>query len=214
MLTHIAVSTLATEADWATLKSTLGAGRENFLLASVLNDLKAAGALGAVFESAYIDRDFSAAYSAFYSTVFQPYLKYCSRLHFFNVDVTDVSAAGDAEAISRTLEEHDEHYLGYIVLRPLAHAPISSTVLSATHLRGSPNQEVAVRSSFQVHALGATLNVEGAPLTQQDTRIGACAQATIWTAARHFHNRHSGAWYSIPDITEAALKPTDSALTR
>jgi hypothetical protein len=214
MLTQIAVTRLAIDADWDALRESLGTGRDNFLLTATLESIRNAGAISAVFESAYIDRDFSAAYSSFYSTLFQPYLKYCSRLHFFKSELVGLDQSAGAEAISRTLEANDESYLGYVILRPLAHAPISSAVLSAKHLRGAPNQEVAVRSIFQVHALGATLNVEGAPLTQQDTRIGACAQATIWTAARHFHNRHSTAWYSIPDITEAALKPTDSALTR
>ncbi len=214
MLTQITVTKLVSDTDWDNFKASLGSGRDNFLLKGILESIRTAGALCAVFESAYIDRDFSAAYSSFYSTLFQPYLKYCSRLHFFNSQLVDLDQCAGAEAISRTLEAHDGNYLGYVILRPLVHAPISSAVLSAKHVRGAPNQEVAVRSKFQVHALGATLNVEGAPLTQQDTRIGACAQATIWTAARHFHNRHSTAWYSIPDITEAALKPTDSALTR
>ncbi len=214
MLTQIAVTPLANDADWEALRKSLGAGRDNFLLKATLESIRNAGAMSAIFESAYIDRDFSAAYSSFYSTLFQPYLKYCSRLHFFKSELHGLDKDAGAEAISRTIEENDDNYLGYVILRPLAHAPISSAVLSAKHLRGAPSQEVAVRSNFQVHALGATLTVEGTPLTQQDTRIGACAQATIWTAARHFHNRHSTAWYSIPDITEAALKPTDSALTR
>jgi hypothetical protein len=42
-------------------------------------------------------------------------------------------------------------------------------------------------------------------MTQQDSRIGACAQATVWVAARHFHVRHGGPWLSTVSITRSAI---------
>ena len=213
MYTDVGIVPLANNDDWAAFQASL-LGSDNHLLGNLLSELRTAGAVAVVREAAYIDRDFSAAYSAFYSTLFRPILKYCSRLHFFCSDLSGLDSSLGPEALSRGLEAANEHYLGYIVLRPLQHAPISSAVLAAQGIRPLPHQEVSVRSAYRVHAMGATLSVEGMPLTQQDTRIGACAQATIWMSGRHFHNRHSAAWYSVPDITEAALKPTDSALTR
>ncbi|UFW51101.1 MULTISPECIES: hypothetical protein [Bradyrhizobium] len=51
-------------------------------------------------------------------------------------------------------------------------------------------------------------------MTQQDSRIGACAQAVIWVMARHFNARHRGPWLSIVSITTAAIATPDHAINR
>ncbi|WP_235209836.1 hypothetical protein [Sphingobium sp. Ant17] len=112
------------------------------------------------------------------------------------------------------LEGAQTSYLGNIVLRPLLHAPVSSAHISAASLASGPLQEVGVRSEFRCHVMGADLSVEAMPLTQQDTRIGACAQAVIWMSGRHFHNRFGAPWYSMPEITANALNPSDNIITR
>src|SRR5262249_1496992 len=50
---------------------------------------------------------------------------------------------------------------------------------------------------------------------QQDTRLGSCAQASIWMASRAVFERHRrSAWHSIAEITRLATTPTDAELSR
>lgn len=212
MHANVTVHQLATEEHWQAFSVGLAVS-DGGLLSALFCRLRDAGASSAIHEHAYIDRDFSAAYSSFYSTLFRPYLKYCSRLHFFGKDMTPlISLEGGASAIAAYIEATDADYRGYVVLRPLTHAPVSTAVISAAGTVAG--QEIMVRAVYEAHLLGANLAVEAMPLTQQDTRTGACAQAAIWMVGRHFHTRHSAPWFSLPDITEVALKPTDSGITR
>lgn len=205
---------LASEDDWLALRDLLEPVDDVPVLKNLLETYRSLGAKAFLLEQAYIDRDFSAAYSAFYAALFHPYLKYCRRLHFFADDLAALAEAQTAEAVSRGIEEANPHYLGFVVLRPVKHAPVGFAVASSAHLSQEPGVQVELRSSYTVHVLGAELTVEGFPHTQQDTRVGACAQAVIWMAGRHFHQRHGGPWFSMPDINEVAIKPTDNVISR
>ena len=198
---------------WEALHDELDPKKRSKLLGGLLDSFRDAGAELCLEESAYTDRDFSAAHAAFYSRLHQPRPKHCRRLHFFSSPLDRVWEAGDWSEVARTLElDGKDHYLGYIVIRPLAHAPVSHALLSS-NLGAPEGAEIAVRSDYVVHVLGARLVVVGAPLTEQDSLTGSCAQATIWAAGRHLHARHDMPWFSVVDITEAAVKPTDSALS-
>lgn len=214
MRSVVSVLSLTTEQEWDALSAAIGGASENPLMKLLLERLREAGVQSCIIEPTYIDRDFSAAFSAFYSTLFRPYQKYCSRLNFFTEDLGFIRALGDPLEVALALEERAVSYTGFVVLRPLLHAPISAAYLSVEALRPADNQEISVRAKRTVHVLGTALDVTSFPLTQQDTRVGACAQASIWMAGRHFHHKHGAAWYSMPDITANALKPTDSAITR
>jgi len=205
---------LDSDADWSSLASKLEISDESGLLKSLFDTFRGAGAKGFIYERGYIDRDFSAAFSAFYSTLFRPYLKYCSRLHFFDLDVSDLSGLPTAEEVTRGVDAKAQNYLGFIVIRPVVHAPVGTAVVAAERVTTDPSVIIDTLASYPVHLLGADLEVAGFPLTQQDTRVGACAQAAIWMAGRHFHMGHGGPWFSMPAINEAALNPTDTLTTR
>jgi len=215
MRSGYAVYRPSNDQEWIELARQLNGGQPNLLLDNLIDRLHGeGGAQSVLLERNYIDREFSAAYSAFYSTLFRPYRKHCSRVHFFASDVSGLMAdLGPAERVA-LLEGARTSYLGNIVLRPLTHAPISSAHISTAALAGGPLQETGVRSKFRCHVMGVDFSVEAMPLTQQDTRIGACAQAVIWMSGRHFHNRFGAPWYSMPDITSNALNPADNIITR
>lgn len=215
MRSGFAVYNPSNDQEWADLALLLNDNQPNLLLGNLLDRLrKDGGAQSILLERNYIDRDFSAAYSAFYSTLFRPYRKHCSRVHVFACDVSGLMAGHTPTERVSLLEQASSSYLGNIVIRPLAHAPISSAHLSAPDLVGGALKEIGVRSEFRFHLLGVELTVQAMPLTQQDTRIGACAQAVIWMSGRHFHNRFGAPWYSMPDITSNALNPADHIITR
>ena len=213
MLTEFEYADLASDEDWDDLKGDLDPKSASLILPQVLRTFRECGAVQFLEETAYIDRDFSAAYSSFYSTLYRLRSKLCRRVHFFATDVSAHLAADTKAAIAEGLESDASHYLGNIVIRPLPHSPLGSAIVSARHF-GRIGVEVSVRSDFKVHLLGAELEVRGMPVTEQDKRTGACAQATIWATGRHLHNRHGMPWFSTTDITDAALSLTDSMHTR
>ncbi|EZP49948.1 hypothetical protein [Sphingomonas sp. RIT328] len=206
-------SDLKSDRNWDDLRKDLDRNGESRVLPQLLRTFRECGAVQCLEETAYIDRDFSDAFANFYSTLYRQRPRFCRRIHFFAVDVGPALSAPTKGETARELEAATEHYLGHIVIRPLGHAPVGSAIVSTSHFE-KPGTEIAVRSDFRVHVLGAELVVKGVPVTEQDKRTGACAQATIWTAGRHFHNRYAMPWFSITDITEAALTPTDSFLAR
>lgn len=214
MLANTQIIPLGDDADWANLSQTLGASSQNPLVVNLLSAARAKGCTYALLETPYIDRDFTASFMAFYASLFRPYKKLCRRLHFFASDLSQLFVNADPGEIAVNLENAASDYLGYIVFRPLAHAPVSRAFMSHEWFAEDPAKEVSVRATEQVHVLGASLELCGFPLTQQDTRIGACAQAAIWMAGRYFHLKHRAPWFSLSEITDNALRPTDSAITR
>jgi hypothetical protein len=205
---------LTDDASWEALYKIVGLGVPTGTALHAGQAFRDVGAISYLYEPRHVDRDFSAAFASFYASLFTPYLKYCRRLHFFAHDVTKTLGTSDPQAIAEELERDAAHYLGFVVLRPLTHAPIGLAVISSSHFTKDACTEISVRAPYKVHILGAEVVVLGTPLTQQDTRVGACAQAAIWTVGRHLHNRHDGAWFSMPDISELALKPTDAMISQ
>lgn len=214
MQAPIKLGPLASDPDWEALAKLIEPPNDVAVLKNVIATFRALGARAFLFEGAYIDRDFSAAFSAFYASLFRPYLKYCKRIHFLACEAAALTESPTAEDVARALEGQSENYLGHIVLRPLTHAPVGSAIVSTRHLAKHELRQCDIRADYEVHVLGADLRFEGVALTQQDHRVGACAQAAIWMVGRHFHRRHGGPWFSLPDINEVALKPTDDVITR
>jgi hypothetical protein len=160
----------------------------------------------------YIDRDFSDAYSSFYAKTFKRHSKVCSRLLFFSCDIDFLRTAPVMEAARDLEAKASGNYLGVVVLRPISKAPISQAILRPPPAPSNHERYLLVRARYTSHILGAELGVDAVPVTQQDSRIGACAQASIWVSARHIHARHRGPWMSMVDITEAAVSQTDHAI--
>lgn len=205
--------------QWEDLRKSLDdkaadATLHNRAVKSILDKLKGLGAVSVIIEKEYIDQDFSSDFSAFYSKVFRRYKKICKRLHFFKKDAQVVLAQQSAKLIADGLEKlsNDGDYLGYIVVRPLTHAPLGKAIIASVASPHGMHSNVLVRADYEVHLLGAALKVAGTPFTQQDSRVGACAQAAIWVVGRHVHTKHRGPRFSIADITEAASKPADLTL--
>lgn len=204
---------LASDRDWTNLQEDIDPEGGSRIIAQVLQTFRDCGARQFLEESTYIDRDFSASYSAFYSTLFRPRPKFCRRIHFFDADMSEVLEAESKLMLADGLEAGNGSYMGHVVVRPLAHAPVGSAIVSSRHFE-APEIRIDVRSEFKVHLLGAELTVTGIPVTEQDRRTGACAQSAIWTTGRHLQNRYAMPWYSVADINEAALKLADSTVSR
>lgn len=212
----IRLAKLTSDAEWGAVRALIDPKQQNAAVKNILDQLRGNNAASVIVEEEYLDQDFTAVYSAFYATVFKRHTKLCRRMHFFKEDVT-TGIIDDANALasSKRLGEIGERsYLGFIVIRPVPHAPLGRVVIAAPPSTAGAVAEVLVRAQYEVHLLGATLKVLGIAMTQQDSRVGSCAQATIWMAGRHFHMRHRGPWFSTVAITDAATQLTDFYISR
>lgn len=201
---------LTDPAGWSALEAGLPRHRA---VTRLIQHLKDIGVLFCVEETRYIDRDYSAEYRAFYSQTFKNYPHHCRRLHFFAKDLNQVFSEDDWKKKSELLgTDFKNSYCGFSVIRPLARAPLGRTVLLPHQPVLDCDTVLTVRADHIAHIWGAELSVSGAPFTQQDSRVGSCAQASIWMAARHMHARYRYGWYSTADITHLA-SPTDATVS-
>lgn len=75
-------SALECDEDWTKLCSQLTSSNST-AFRNVLLYLRQMGAKSAVVENDYLDRDFTAEFSAFYAHVFKRHRKICKRVLFF-----------------------------------------------------------------------------------------------------------------------------------
>ncbi len=83
-------------------------------------------------------------------------------------------------------------------------------------VRGHPEMEstVTCRAEFEANLLGMDFKITGTAYLQQDARVGACAQVSIWVGMRHLHARYGYNWVSVADITRLATPITrDEAIS-
>jgi len=198
------------------LRHQISGERSNVSVEALLQHVADLGAKYAIVEAPYVDRDYTSDYLNFYAGAFKDHARTTKRIHFFRVDVSDIFArqlSEQVEALERVSKE-DHNYCGFVVVRPIAQGPLGRTVLRFPQI-GKLTVRPAARADFQSHILGARLNVTGAPFIQQDMKLGACAQASIWMAGRAVETRHRRtSSYTIAEITSLAINPTDSELSR
>lgn len=133
-----------------------------------------------VFELDYVDKDYQDEFAAFYSKAFKKYPARAVRLHFFAAVVT----VADLQRI----DSFQDQYLGFLVLRPTDLQQVGRTMLKPT-LTDGDKEFIHCRVSFTAHILGCKLVVDGMPFIQQDSQVGACAQASLWMLARYMSRR-------------------------
>ena len=208
------VQSLDTADAWDRLAHALGDGHPE-VVRSTIRHLRVLGARSFVLEDPYIDRDYTADYLHFYAGTFRTYARHCMRAHFFLDDVTDLLRQPmSTRQLLQLRQIASRSYCGFCVIRPLPTAPIGRTVLQAT-VRDRQDMEVAVtcRAQFKANLLGVDLEVTGTAYLQQDARVGACAQVSIWAGMRHMHARHGYNWMSVADITRFATPTTADEAT-
>ncbi|WP_122677336.1 hypothetical protein [Pseudomonas viridiflava] len=173
-----------------------------------------------LLEHEYIDRDFLEDYSRFYLGRFGNDSYKCARLHFFNCKLThkrldallagdaDVVLAGDQEA-KLTLEALQEHYLGFMVIKPLTRTFVGKTCLRVAGDRGTGKKKIDKR--YEVNLFGLKLTVDSIAFQEQDKVVAACATTAIWTALHGFPGRGVKDIKSCSEITTAALNFVDGS---
>ena len=117
-----------------------------------------AAAKGVLVEHGYVDKDYRSTFYNFYAKKGRQYRPDCVRLHFFDPVVRYDEARTD---IYSTDGRPQDHYSGYIVLRPTIVATLGRSVLSPNIRLGARGR--AIQSVHHVNLLGHQLTVWGFP---------------------------------------------------
>ena len=164
------------------------------LLRSQVTDL----AKALLVEHDYVDKDYRSTFYNFYATKGRRYRSDCVRLHFF-----DDTVRYDEERTNILSDDGrpQDHYYGYIVLRPTIVATLGRSVLSPRIRRGARGR--AIQSVHHVNLLGHRLPVWGFPSMAQHIDIAVCAHVSCWAILRYYSEtfpQHRE--YLVHDITK------------
>jgi hypothetical protein len=159
-----------------------------------------------IAESPYIDHDYLEDFSAYYVKCFNPYNRFCKRLHFFNkvISIKDFDEMLLSGNKKKECEELNDAYLGFIVVKP-----IPETFIGRTCLKTYPEEDgrsFPFTHKYHINISGLTLTVDSLAYQEQDSIVAACASTAIWTAfqATAFLFQH---YIPTPvEITKAAVK--------
>ena len=165
-----------------------------------------------VHERHYIDRHYIDDFSLFYSRSLRDYPNSCQRLHFFASEFDEkqwsdlIRRANDGSR--REVErELAEHYLGFMVVKPLAGSPVGRTVLRTFgRTNSSGRREFPATRRYVVTLAGLSLSVEGLAFQQQDQGVSACATTALWSALQRTAPQEGLSSPTPAQITEAASR--------
>ena len=148
-----------------------------------------------VIEKDYVDADYRDTYFNFFSRKFAQYPSKTIRANFFTSKIS-------ARMLFK-LDQYQDEYIGFIVLRPNRVTPIGRTILDPSKLPFVAGH--VCTSKYYVHILGAELTAKGFPYMSQDTDVTICAHAACWMIFRYFsqrYNRYAERWpYEVSQLT-------------
>lgn len=164
-------------------------------ISSIFDHVQELNCRTVLVETRYIDLDYRNEYSNFYSKTFTRHRSTCERLHFFRKKLSN-------DAIPFLRLDSDEDYLGFCVIRPIPQFRVGRTILTPIN---RPNLRVC-QAKDRVNLFGEYLSISGMPFIQQDTQVGACAQASVWMALNFMHLKEKTQRVFPYEITQYATK--------
>jgi hypothetical protein len=168
-------------------------------------DLKA---LTILVENHYIDRDFLEDYAAYYVRCFRRYKRFCSRLHFFwnEFEGADIEALLEGNPKGRLTQEIlQEHYLGFVVVKPLPQTIIGRTCLK-TYPEDHGRRSYPIVRVYEAHPFGIRLGVNSLAFQEQDQVAAACATSALWSVFQGTGKLFQHPIPSPVEITRAATE--------
>lgn len=160
-----------------------------------------------IVENNYVDRDYLEDFAGYYIRCFHPYKRLCARIHFFSNEFCskdfDELLIGLEEG-SLTCEILQEHYLGFVVIKPLP-----KTVIGRTCLKTYPCNEkryFPVARIYTANLFGIELKSKTLAFQEQDQTIAACATSALWSV---FHCTGMLYQHIIPSPFEITKAATD-----
>ena len=191
---------LQTPADYDRLVEVLDPEFDPKGIAERLRTQLTHAARGILVEHGYVDKDYRSTFYNFYAKMSRPYRPDCVRLHFFDAAVWYDEARTDIGCSDFRLQDH---YFGYIVLRPTIVATLGRSLLSPDMRLGARGR--AIQSIYHVNLLGHRLPIWGFPSMAQHIDIAVCAHVCCWAILRYYSEtfpQHRE--YLLHDITKLA----------
>lgn len=170
--------------DYSKLADNLAEDFQPKIIAEQLRHSITGDVHGVLVEYGYIDKDYRSTFYNFYAKMGRTYRDDCVRLHFFDSDVEFDAAQTNLICPSGQLQDH---YFGYVVLRPTLVATLGRSVLRPAIRVGARGRVIQAR--HRVHLLGHTLSVCGFPSMAQHRDIAVCAHVSCWAILRHYSER-------------------------
>ena len=177
---------LKSSADLAQLPGDISSEYEPVKVSKILSNGISDAVKAVLIESNYIDKDYRSTFYNFYAKKGQHYRSECVRLHFFD---ETVSFDNNKLALNCPDNQLNDHYFGYMVLRPTGIATIGRTILSPDIRRDAGGFIIA--ADHKVHLLGYKLAIRGFPSMNQHVDISVCAHSACWSVLRHYSERYN-----------------------
>lgn len=160
-----------------------------------------------VVEGSYVDFDYLEDFASYYVRCFENYNRKCSRVHFFSVEFTEAEFANLLAGNPATLTEAvlKKEYLGFMVVRPMAHCVVGRTCL-VPYADDPARRHFTNNRTYPANLFGIKLEVESLAFQQQDQVVSACATSALWSA---FHSTARLFQHHLPppvEITRAATE--------
>jgi len=208
MVTPVVIEDLYTNLEFIDTKKrnwqhqvfiSIGLGARHTLgpLLEILRVVKNLGIGTIIIEHSYVDSDFLDEYQQYYCKRFSDMASKCDRIHFFNSRFTK------REFPSLNLQE--QGYLGFSTVRPTSSFRTARTVLASPSDDGN-SQFTLCKADFKINLSGNRLRVKGMPFMQQDTNVCVCAQAAIWMACLHLHQKYQLPRFKPSEISRIATE--------
>lgn len=156
-----------------------------------------------VIEYPYVDRVYRDSYYSYFSSKHGNYKKDCIRVSFFEGSITPEQFRDQYQ-----IEELQNRYLGFMVLRPTIPNIIGRSVISPKAL--VTGRFLTVASRFQATVSAVKFEVTGFPHSSQDTETLSCAETSVWAIMEYFASKYPEYKPALPSIIINALKNRSS----
>ena len=123
-----------------------------------------------VAEEQYFDLDYRSEFSATHETTFSARNPNALRLHFFSSQPT-------TSTLAEAVQEIQNSYLGYIVLRPQVAGAVGRSLIPPP---AEEDAQVRTRVRETNELFGTYLQAYGVPFMQQDGALLVCAHVSAW----------------------------------
>jgi hypothetical protein len=163
-----------------------------------------------ICEQKYIDKYYLDDYVHFYSTCFVYYPRTCTRLHFFNAEITLDDLINHDSEYEKKLQTS---YLGFTVIKPIPNL-MGRTLVKVyedtncnTDSGSNPEcRHILTLRKYSSNLFGNELSIESLAFQEQDQIISACATSALWSVLEKTAYQYD---YYLPtpfEITKAANK--------
>lgn len=152
-----------------------------------------------VIESPYVDRVYRDSYYSYHSTKLGDYNKNCIKISIFENAIQEEDFRENDK-----IEKLQQHYQGFMVLRPTIPYVIGRSVINPNAFKGE--KFLSVTSSYPATVNGVRLTAHGFPHASQDTETISCAETSIWAIMEYFSSRYPEYKPALPSMIIQTLK--------